>query len=352
MAHLFQPLTIRKTTIPNRIWLTPMCQFACMERDGKPGLWHIVNAGAYAAGGFGLVSVEATAVSPEGRITAQCAGIWNDEQRDLWKPVTEFIVSQGAVPMIQLAHAGRKASDDLNQKSLPLDQGGWETIGPSPLAVDGLALPRVMVQEDFDKVIADYVAASRRSLNAGFQVIEIHAAHGYLFHSFLSPLSNERTDEHGGSLANRARLLLQVVDAVRAEIGPDVPLFVRLSASDWTEGGSTPEETAIVSEWCREHGADLADISSGGLLRSVFISSTPGYQVPFAETVKKSSNILTAAVGKITTSEQAEAILAEGKADAVFIGRQAINDPHFARRVAQELGVEVSVPMAFRAGYW
>lgn len=352
MAKLFEPLTIRGVTIKNRIWLPPMCQFACEDQTGNPNSWHLVNAGTYAAGGAGLVMVEATAVSPEGRITAQCVGIWNDHQRDLWKPVTAFVKSQGAVSAIQLAHAGRKASDDLYQKTLPIEKGGWETIGPSELAVEGLVLPRAMTKADITRVINDFADAARRAIEAGFEVIEIHAAHGYLLHEFLSPLSNIRDDEYGGSLENRARFTIQVVKAVRQIIGESVPLFVRFSATDYVEGGFTPDETAIVSKWCHEAGADLFDISSGGLLRSIFISSSPGYQVPFAEQVRKEAGVLTAAVGKITTPEQAEEILESGKADAVFVGRQMINDPHFANRAANIYNFEVQIPMPHQPGYW
>lgn len=352
MPKLFEPLTIRGVTFKNRIWLPPMCQFACEDQTGNPNPWHLVNAGTYAAGGAGLVMVEATAVSPEGRITAQCVGIWNDHQRDLWKPVTEFVKQQGAVPAIQLAHAGRKASDDLYQKTLPISKGGWQTIGPSVLAVEGLDPPREMTKDDIARVTQDFAVAAQRSIDAGFEVIEIHAAHGYLLHEFLSPLSNIRTDEYGGSLENRARFTIEVVKAVRKVIGESVPLFVRFSATDYVEGGFTPTETAIVSNWCHEAGADLFDISSGGLLRSIFISSSPGYQVPFAEQVKKDFNLLTAAVGKITTPEQAEEILQSEKADAVFVGRQMINDPHFANRAANFYNVEVPVRMSHQAGYW
>lgn len=353
MALLFEPLSIRDISFRNRIWVPPMCQFACEDQTGNPNSWHLVNAGSYAAGGAGMVMVEATAISPIGRITAHCAGIWNDHQRDLWKPVASFIESQGSVPAIQIAHAGRKASDDMNEKALPLDQGGWETIGPSALAVDGLTVPRVMTTEDIAQVVQEFADAARRSVDAGFKVIEIHAAHGYLLHEFLSPLSNIREDHYGGSLENRARFLLEVVKVVREAMGPDLPLFVRFSATDWVDDGWTPEETAIVAKWCQELGADLFDISSGGLLRSIFISSTPGYQVPFSETVKNEGKVLTAAVGKITTAEQAEQILREEKADAIFIGRQLINDPHFPLRAAHELGVEVDYrPVPHRPGYW
>ncbi len=351
-TKLFEPLTLRETMFKNRLWVTPMCQFSCMGLDGMPGSWHLVNAGSYAAGGAGLVMIESTGVSPEGRITVWCPGMWNDAQLAAWVPIVDFIHSQGAVAGIQLNHAGRKGSGYANGKSMAIEDGGWPTMGPSAVGVDGMAMPREMTQADIDKVVADFASASVRSVAAGFDLIELHAAHGYLIHQFLSPLSNERTDEYGGSLENRARLLLDIIRAIREAVPERTVLFVRFSASDWTDGGFTPEETAIVAQWSAALGADLFDISSGGLTRNVFISSTPGYQVEFSNTVRK-AGVRTAAVGKILTSAHAEEILQEGKADAIFMGRQLINDPHFPLRAAHELGVEVDyIPKPHQMGHW
>jgi 2,4-dienoyl-CoA reductase-like NADH-dependent reductase (Old Yellow Enzyme family) len=329
-----------------------MCQFACLGLDGMPGSWHLVNAGTYAAGGAGLVMVESTGVSPDGRITDRCPGIWNESQEAAWVPVVDFIHSQGAVAGIQLNHAGRKGSGYANGQSMTIEDGGWPTMGPSEITVDGMTMPRAMDQADIDEVIHDFGTAAFRSVEAGFDVIELHAAHGYLIHQFLSPLSNERTDQYGGTLENRARLLLEIIREIRGIIPESVVLFVRFSASDWADGGLTPEETAVVAEWAEALGADLFDISSGGLLRNVFISSTPGYQVEFSHTVRQ-RGVRTAAVGKITTALHAQEILEAGKADAIFLGRQLINDPHFPLRAAHELGVEVDyIPRPHQMGHW
>ncbi len=352
MAMLFEPLTLRETTFRNRLWVSPMCQFMCNDFDGMPGSWHIMNAGSYAAGGAGLVMMESTGVSADGRITIRCPGIWNDEQQGAWATVVDLVHQLGAVAGIQLNHAGRKASGYANGTSLAIEDGGWETMGPTANKVDGMRVPRVMDQTDIDRVVKDFGIAAARSVKAGFDVIELHAAHGYLIHQFLSPLSNERTDEYGGSLENRARFLLDIVREVRSNVPESTVLFVRLSASDWAEGGVTPEDIAVVSTWAEKLGADLFDISSGGLIKNVFISSTPGYQVGFSETVKR-EGVKTAAVGKILDPQQAEDILQEGKADAVFLGRKLINDPHFPLRAAHELGVEVDyTPGPHRMGYW
>ena len=292
---------------------------------------------------------EATAVSPDGRITDYCTGIWNEAQAEEWARVVDFVHSQGAVAGIQIAHAGRKASDDLYQKTLPAERGGWETIGPSPIAVDGMVPPREMTLEDISRVIADFGTAAKRAVQAGFKVIEIHAAHGYLLHEFISPLSNQRTDDYGGILENRARFTMEVVREVRASIPDEIALFIRFSATDWEEGGVTPEETATISQWCAAEGVDLSDLSSGGLLKAIFIPAPPGYQVPFAEIVKKKANILTAAVGKIHSPQQAEEILQEEKADAIFLGRELMRNPRFAFQAASELGDTIDyLPDSYR----
>ncbi|TXN32641.1 NADH:flavin oxidoreductase/NADH oxidase [Lacisediminihabitans profunda] len=357
MSKLFEPLTIRGTSFRNRIWVSPMCQYMCVDHDGMPHDWHLVNAGTYAAGGAGLVMVEATAVTPEGRITSECAGLWNDAQRDRWARVTSFVHSQGALAGIQLAHAGRKASDYRGftaeaGRTKPAAEGGWVPVSASAIPCPGMDVPHELDLDEIKALVDAFGEAAVRSLEAGFDVIEIHAAHGYLLHSFLSPLSNERTDGYGGSLENRARLLLEIVARIRS-VAPTTPLFVRFSGTDWADGGWTPEETAQVASWAADAGADFFDISSGGLIRDIFISVSPGYQVPLTETVRRLGGVKAAAVGKITTPEQAEQILVDGRADAIFLGRELTRDPHFALRAAHVLGETIDyVPLPFRAATW
>ncbi len=354
---LFAPLTIRSTEIRNRLWVSPMCQYSVDNRNGVPVDWHLVNLGSFARGGAGLVFTEGTAVSPEGRITAQDTGIWNDEQRDAWAPIVAFVRSQGAVAGMQLAHAGRKASTyrpwSPQHGTVPHDDGGWMPVAPSAVAFGDYATPRALESTELAGITADFAAAARRALDAGFQVIEIHAAHGYLLHEFLSPLSNLRDDEYGGSLQNRARLLLEIVRAVRAEVGEDLPLFVRFSASDWADGGWDEHQTATVAGWAAQAGADFFDISSGGLVAHQSIPVAPAYQVPFAGHVRFAAEVTTSAVGLITGARQAERILAEGHADAIMMGRELLRDPHFPLRAAHELGVELDYwpPQYLRAQY-
>lgn len=345
-SPLFKPLTIRKTQIRNRIWVSPMCQYSVDEHDGVPHDWHLVNLGQTASGGAGLIFTEATAVSPDGRITSEDTGIWNDEQAEAWSRIVKFVHSQGASAGIQLSHAGRKGSDyklftDKCGTTKPVAEGGWETVAPSPLAYPGFDVPRELDTVGIDQVVDDFATAARRSKEAGFDVVEIHAAHGYLIHQFLSPLSNERSDEYGGSLENRARLLLRIIEAVRASIGDDLALFVRFSGTDWVKGGWDEHQNASVAAWAREAGADFFDISSGGLLNGIFISVEPGYQVPLAEHIGQTGEVSVATVGLITTPAQAEAIVASGRAEAVMLGREMIRDPHFALRAAHELGEEI-----------
>lgn len=345
-SALFEPMTIRSTTFRNRIWVAPLCQYTVDKKDGAPTDWHLVHLGSMATGGSGLVMSEATAVSPEGRISDHDTGIWNDSQVSAWARVVDFIHSQGAVAGIQLAHAGRKASvwpewSDPREGSMPIADGGWQTVSASALAFGPYAKPIALDAAGITKVIADFVAGARRALTAGFDVLEIHAAHGYLLHQFLSPISNERTDSYGGSLENRARLLLEIVTAVREAVGDTVPLFVRFSATDYAEGGWNQEETAQVSTWAKNAGADFFDISSGGLTTGVTIPLSPGYQVPFAEFVRENGEVEVSAVGLITEAQQAEEIVASGKADAVMLGREMMRDPHFVLRAAHELGVAI-----------
>ncbi|MDR6973321.1 NADH:flavin oxidoreductase/NADH oxidase [Leifsonia shinshuensis] len=349
MPSLFDPLTLRGVTARNRIWASPMCQYSVLDQSGVPNTWHLVHLGSLATGGSGIVFSEATAVSPEGRISPQDTGIWTDEQRDAWSPIVAFIEEQGAVPGIQLAHAGRKASTwaawgfEGRTGTVPESEGGCRTVAPSAVAFEGYDVPQELDLAGIDKVVDDFRSATRRSIEAGFRVLELHAAHGYLLHEFLSPISNRRTDEYGGSLENRARLLLRVIAAVREE-APDAPLFVRFSASDWTEGGWDEHQTATVATWAQDAGADFFDISSGGIQAGIRIPLEPGYQVPFAHHVRSTSDVDVSAVGLITTPQQAAEIVESGQADAVMLARELLRDPHFPLRAAHELGVEI--------GYW
>jgi 2,4-dienoyl-CoA reductase-like NADH-dependent reductase (Old Yellow Enzyme family) len=339
---LFRPIRIRGLEIRNRVWVPPLCQYSVTELDGVPHDWHLVHLGSMAAGGAGLVIAEATAVSPEGRISDHDTGIWNDAQAEAWARVTRFIRSQGAASGIQLAHAGRKASvwqEHLRLPgSQPLDEGGWQTVAPSAIAFDGLREPVALDEDGILAVIEDFRAAARRAVEAGFDVVEVHAAHGYLVHQFLSPLSNRREDRWGGSLENRARLLLELVRVVRAEIGESMPMFVRFSATDWAPGGWDEEQTATVARWAAEAGADFFDISTGGLVRDVRIPVGPAYQAAHAEFVGGRAGVSVSAVGRITTAAQAEELVASGAADAVMFGKAMMRDPHFALRAAYELG--------------
>ncbi|BDQ00573.1 NADH:flavin oxidoreductase/NADH oxidase [Aquiluna sp. KACHI24] len=353
MTLLFSPIKIRSVEVRNRIWVSPMCMYSCENQDGMPNDWHLVHLGARAVGGAGLVMAEATAVVPEGRITPWCTGIWNDEQIPAWKRVTDFIHAQGATSSIQLAHAGRKASTYRAQSgsgSVPLGEGGWETVSSTSEAFPGYAAPRELSTEEIEAIPAYFAAAAKRSISAGFQSIEIHAAHGYLMHQFLSPLTNKRTDKYGGSLQNRARLLLETVSAVRETIGPAIPLFVRFSATDYVEGGWDQAQTNQVAAWCHELGADLFDISSGGLVMGVKIPTGPGYQVPLAENLKSEAHTPVGAVGQITSGGQAEEILQRGLVDVVLVGREFLRDPQFPLRAAHELGEEITWPVQYERG--
>ncbi|GAA3053923.1 MULTISPECIES: NADH:flavin oxidoreductase/NADH oxidase [Actinomycetes] len=338
---LFDPLTLRGLEIRNRIWIPPMCQYAVDAQDGIPTDWHLMHLGSLARGGAGLVTVEATGVSPEGRISPEDLGLWNDEQAQAFRRLTAMIHSQGAAAAIQLAHAGRKASTwrawgDHPEGNVPAERGGWQPVGPSPRAYDGLAVPTELTAEGIADVVVAFIAAARRAVNAGFDVLEIHGAHGYLLHEFLSPLSNGRTDAYGGSLENRARLLLEVVDAVRAEVGEQVPMIVRLSATDWVQGGWDLPQTEAVSSWLGEHGVDMISVSSGGNVPAE-IPVGPGYQLPFATSIKESTGLPVAAVGMIDDPFQAEQIVALGQSDVVLVGRESLRDPNFPIRAAEAL---------------
>ena len=347
MTTLLDPIDLRGVRVRNRIWVSPMCQYSVVERDGVPTDWHLVHLGSFARGGAGLVLAEATGVTAEGRISPHDTGIWNDAQVAAWRRITDFGRAQGAVMGLQLAHAGRKASVypewgfGDRKGTLPRAEGGWQTVSASGLAFGDYAAPRALAAEELPEVVAAFVAGARRALDAGFDLVEVHAAHGYLLHQFLSPLSNERTDDYGGSLENRARLLLEIVRGVRAEVGDDVPVLVRFSATDYVDGGWDEAQTATVAGWAREAGADLFDISSGGLVTGVHIPSGPGYQVPLAESVAAASGVRVSTVGRITEPRQAADLVAAGVVDAVMLGREMLRDPHFALRAATELDVDL-----------
>ena len=339
MTHLFSPVQLRGTTFRNRIWVAPMCQYSAV--DGVPNDWHLVHLGSFARGGAGLVLTEATAVSPEGRISPADTGIWDDAQRDAWSRIVDFVHGQGAHAGMQLAHAGRKASTRApfdGRGSVAPEEGGWQTVAPSPVAFPGYATPRALSVEEIDEVVADFAHAARRALEAGFDTLEIHAAHGYLLHQFLSPLSNRREDEYGGSFDNRVRLLLRVVDAVRSVAPESTPLLVRISATDWVDGGWTVDDSVALAARLREGGVDLMDVSSGGNA-TADIPVEPGYQVDFARRIRQETQMPTGAVGLITEPKQAEEVLAEGAADVVLLARAMLRDPHWALRAAHELGV-------------
>ena len=346
MSHLlFEPLTLREVTFRNRIWVPPMCQYSALKEDGVATDWHLAHLGGMARGGAGAIIVEATGVVPEGRISPQDLGLWNDAQRDALAPIVGFMQSQGARAGIQLAHAGRKAATwspwGTNRTgSIPLDEGGWVTDGPSELAFPGLAAPRALDEAGIREIVEAFAASAHRAMEAGFDFVEIHAAHGYLLHEFLSPLSNTRADEYGGELENRARFLLEVVDAVREEVGEEMPMFVRLSATDWVEGGLTIDDTVEIVRWLQGRDVDLIDVSSGANVPAD-IPVGPGYQVGLAARIREQTGVPTAAVGMIIEPFQAEQILASGQADAVLVGREMLRDPNFPLRAARVLRHEL-----------
>lgn len=357
MTKLFSPITLRELEIRNRIFLAPMCQYAIEAQDGVVGDYHLVHLGARAMGGFGLVIAEATAVVPEGRISPWCPGIWNDEQAQAWSRVNAFMHGFGAKTAIQLAHAGRKGSTYREAAgkhgTVPISEGGWQTVSPGSEAFEGYDAPRELTEAEIAELPHAFAAAAKRSISAGFDAVEIHAAHGYLVHQFLSPITNKRTDSYGGSLEGRAKLLVDIVKTVRAEIGEKPPILVRLSATDYREDGWTPAENAQVSAWVESAGADLLDISTGGLITGVRIPSGPGYQVPFAETVAEAVSAPVSAVGQITESTQAEKILQDTKVEVIMIGRAGLRDPYWPLRAAHELGVEIDYwPINYQRGKW
>jgi len=352
MSALFQPFTLRDVTLSNRVWMAPMCQYSAAAEGpdtGAPNDWHFAHYAARAAGGTGLIVIEATGVSPEGRISPYDLGIWNDTQVAAFRRITRFLVSQGTVPGIQLAHGGRKASTDRPWKGgAPLgpEAQGWQPLAPSAVPFDERhPVPDELTVDQIGEIVGRFADAARRALAAGFEVAEIHGAHGYLINEFLSPHSNHRTDAYGGSYENRTRFALEVVDAVRAVWPADKPLFFRVSATDWLEeGGWSADDTVRFAADLERHGIDLLDVSTGGNASGVTIPVRPGYQVPFAARVKSGTSLPVAAVGLITDAEQAEKVLANGEADAVLLGRELLRNPSWARHAARELGGDVHVP--------
>lgn len=354
MPHLFDPLSIRDVTFANRVFVSPMCEYS--STDGFANDWHLVHLGSRAVGGAGLVFTEATAVTPEGRISPEDLGIWKDAHVEPLARIVRFIHEQGSVAGMQLAHAGRKASTYRpwsGNGAVPEAEGGWpDVLAPSAIAFAGnYPMPRELSLDGITRVTAAFVDAARRAHQAGFRVIEIHAAHGYLLHEFLSPLSNQRADAYGGSFENRTRLVREVVTAVRGAWPEQLPLLVRISATDWIEGGWDIEQSIALARQLKPLGVDFIDCSSGGNAAQATIPVGPGYQAPFAERIRREAGILTGAVGLITEPAQAEQIVASGRADAVLIARELLRDPYFPLRAARELGQAVTWPAQYlRAG--
>jgi len=349
-VDLLTPLTLRGVTFRNRIAVSPMCQYSA--KDGFANDWHLVHLGSRASGGAGLVIAEATAIVPEGRISPYDLGLWSDDHIEPLARIARFIESQGAVPGIQIAHAGRKASTDApwnGGKALPPEQGGWRPVAPSAVPFSPESpTPAALSEEGIAHVIAAFEDATRRALKAGFKVIEIHAAHGYLLHEFLSPLSNHRTDQWGGSFENRARLTLTVAERLRAIVPDDLPLFVRISATDWVPGGWDDTQSVELAKHLKRIGVDLIDVSTGGLTPSAQIPVAKGYQVPFARRIREEADIRTGAVGLITEPQQANDIITGGEANLVLIAREFLRDPYFALRAERELnGGDKSWPLQY-----
>lgn len=346
---IFDPIEFRGLQLPNRVAVAPMCQYSAV--DGVANDWHLVHLGARAQGGVGLIIVEATAVVPEGRISPSDLGLWKDEQIVGLERMVKFFHSMGTAAAVQLAHAGRKASMNrpwLGENYVPPADGGWQPVAPSAVAyAENFGEPRALDAAGIRNVIEGFVAAAKRADAAGFDAVEIHAAHGYLIHQFLSPLTNKRTDEYGGSLENRMRLAIEVSTAVRSAWPERKPMFVRISATDWTEGGWTIEESVELARALKKVGVDLIDVSTGGIARGIAIPAGPGFQVPFAERIRREAGIPTSAVGLITKAEEAEAILRDGKADLVLMAREFLRNPYWMLNVARERGVKMSWPKQY-----
>ncbi|MFB9234343.1 NADH:flavin oxidoreductase/NADH oxidase [Plantactinospora siamensis] len=355
MTSLFQPLDLRNVTLPNRVAMAPMCQYSAGP-DGLPTDWHRIHLGARAVGGVGLVLTEATAVAPEGRISPQDTGLWSGAHVDAWRPITRFVAEQGAVPAVQLAHAGFKASTYRPwadaRGGVPDDDGGWTPVGPGAEPfVPSYRVPTALDEAGIARVVAGFANAAGRAVDAGFAAVEIHAAHGYLLHEFLSPLTNHRTDAYGGDRAGRMRLAVEVAHAVRAAVGPDVPVLARISATDWTDGGWTVDDSVVLAKELAAAGVDLIDCSSGGAAARADIPLGPGYQVPLAARVRRDAGVPTGAVGLISEPEQAEEIVAGGQADLVLLGRELLRDPYWARRAAAKLGAEPGWPAQYQRAF-
>jgi len=349
---LFSPLTLRGITFANRLWVSPMCQYSS-PLDGVARAWHQVHIGSFATGGSGLIMMEATGVLPEGRISINCLGLWNDEQRDALKPIVEFAHQMKTKIGIQLAHAGRKGSTMPPGADHPFasaEDGGWSAPAPSAIAFGKMPVPHEMSVDEIKRTVAGFADAAQRAVAAGFDLVEIHAAHGYLIHQFLSPISNHRTDEYGGDFENRTRFLVQVVNAVRAAMPDSMPLFVRISATDWVDGGWDLAQSIDLARVLKHIGVDLIDVSSGGLSELQQISPAPGYQVPFAEAIKKEAGIPTNAVGMIHEAEFANDLVASGKVDAVMAARAFLRHPRWALDAAAQLGAEINWPRQISMG--
>jgi 2,4-dienoyl-CoA reductase-like NADH-dependent reductase (Old Yellow Enzyme family) len=356
MPHLFEPFTLRGVTLRNRVGVSPMCQYSA-GLDGMANDWHLAHVGARAAGGAGLFIMEAAAVEPRGRISPHDLGLWDDAHIAPLARVVQFALSQGTVMGIQIAHAGRKAGSAppwAGGKPLSDAEGGWEPAAPSPLALDaGYRTPHELSISEIHAVQVGFAAAARRAAQAGFNWLEIHGAHGYLLHSFLSPISNQRSDAYGGSFANRARFALETACAVRQAWPEHLPLGIRLSCSDWIEGGWTLEESVDLARLLKQEGVDLIDCSSGGTVHKVKVPVGAGYQVPFAEAVRRGADMPTAAVGMITQAMQADEIIRNGRADLVLLGREMLRNPSWAIHAAQALGQKehVRIPEQYLRGY-
>ena len=351
MSALFDPLTIREVEFNNRIWVSPMCQY--MAKDGFVGQWHDVHLGSFATGGAGLIMVEATGVVPEGRISIGCPSIEDEAHAQAFKPMIDFAHSHDVRIGIQLAHAGRKAGTMLpwdDHRIATIAEGGWQAVSSSAIAFEGYAEPRALTIAEIHQLTQDFVAAAVRAVKIGFDVIELHAAHGYLFHQFYSPLANQRTDEYGGEFANRTRFLLETVTAVRKAIPTGTPLFVRISATDWVDDGWNLIDSVELCAQLKTLGVDLVDVSTGGNVHNAPIKATPGFQVPFATAIRAETGIMTTAVGLITEPEQADHIIQTGEADAVFMAREFLRNPRFPLHAAEKLGVTIKWPLPIQRG--
>jgi len=345
MSKLFSPFKIRGTTFKNRVWVSPMCQYSAI--NGLVGDWHLVHLGSFATGGAGLILAEATGIVPDARISISCPGIWNDQHVIAWKKITDFVHSQDTLVGIQLAHSGRKGSTmpPWSEYSIAkIDDGGWKTVSSSEEPFEGFPQPRELSTEDVREVILDFESAAKRAVAAGFDVIEIHAAHGYLLHQFYSPLTNFRKDEFGGTFENRIRLLVEISKSVRSVMPSSMPLFIRISATDYTEGGWDIKQSIELAKHLKNVGVDLIDVSSGGNVANASIAVSPGYQVDFSSEIRKNADIATSSVGLITDPVQAEEIISFGKSDAVMMARSFIRNPRWALNAAEQLGVEIKWP--------